>query len=74
MLTLMPSLTFHLLPLAKSSIRLQRIIVGRVQDPEFDEGGITDIIDDVVVQKLVAMLPGLSQFGLRMKTQVTHRA
>lgn len=61
-----------LLALAKSCTHLQSLSVTHSSISETNYSGITDITDDVI-KKFVALLPGLSCFRLRIKTNLTHR-
>ena len=62
-----------LLALADSCSHLQNFSVTHaIADPMYGHG-ITDINDDVI-QKFVALLPGLSRFRLQIQSNVTDRA
>ncbi len=61
-----------LLALAESCSHLQNFNVMHRLNPR-ENHGVTDINDDVV-QKFVALLPGLSRFKLQIQINVTYRA
>ncbi|CAD6592702.1 MAG: hypothetical protein ASARMPRED_006638 [Alectoria sarmentosa] len=61
-----------LLALAKSCTHLQSLSVMHSSLSEPNDSGITNITDDVI-KEFVALLPGLSCFRLRIKTNLTHR-
>lgn len=62
-----------LLAIAKSCPHLRAFVVNQGWFFRWPSGSIADVTDDLI-QEFVTLLPGLSCFKLRVKTNLTHRA